>query len=279
MGSAPIPIDDPAPSKPRVAAYAVSLFATLGVVGAGAYVAWLPPPPGATGPGMVRVPGGPLTVETELGATTVRIRTLEVDRTEVTAAAYRRCVDAGACKAPTAGDDGYALDCNFDRADRADHPVNCVSVAEAIAYCEWRGARLPTTNEWRYLAHGSGPRRYPWGGEPPDNALLNACGGECGGKQLHPGDDGHRATSPAGAHPAGRTPEGLLDMAGNVEEWACNLDPEQEELDDVACWTFTELGGSFLTATEAELRDRKSGPGRYWRDGYRSPTIGFRCVR
>lgn len=286
MASAPIHSDDPPPSKARGAAYAVSLFATLGVIGAGSYVAWLPHPRGDAAPEMIRVRGGPLTVQTGNGNRTIRIRTLEVDPTEVTVAAYRKCVDAGACKPPAYVDEavpgagvnlGEALGCTYDQPGRAAHPVSCVSVAEAIAYCEWRGARLPTTNEWRYLARGSAPREFPWGDEPPDSTRLHVRAAAPGNEERRPAESSPPATSPAGAYPAGRTPEGLFDMAGNVAEWACNLEPEQEELDDVACWTFTELGGSF--AGSAEAGDRETTTGRYWRDGYRSPTIGFRCVR
>lgn len=277
MGTAALPEERDA-GRRRVAAYAVVLFAVLGVIGAGARIAWLPRPPAAA-PGMVRVQGGPLAVKTAAGAATVRIRTLEVDRTEVTAASYRACVEADVCKPPRREAIALGGDCNFDDPARASHPMNCVSVAEAIAYCEWRDARLPTTNEWRYLAHGSASRPYPWGDAPPEASRLNACGRECEETSSLGYDDGARGTAPVGSFPEGSTPEGLLDMAGNVEEWACDLDPEQEEFDDVACWTFTELGGSFKSNATAPIGSAGRGSGRYWREDYRDAMTGFRCVR
>ncbi|MFW5739287.1 MAG: formylglycine-generating enzyme family protein, partial [Myxococcota bacterium] len=66
-----------------------------------------------------------------------------VDRTEVTTARYRKCVDGGACTASP-----RQRHCNLHASDRGSHPINCVDWAQADTYCRWAGARLPTEAEW-----------------------------------------------------------------------------------------------------------------------------------
>ena len=46
-----------------------------------------------------------------------------------------------------------------------DHPVVCVTAAEAEDFCEWAGKRLPTETEWEVGARAKGPEwnNYPWG--------------------------------------------------------------------------------------------------------------------
>jgi formylglycine-generating enzyme required for sulfatase activity len=107
-----------------------------------------------------------------------------------------------------------------------DQPAVRVSWFAATAYCHWLTElhqnghksknqnesyifRLPIEEEWEWAASG-GKREYPWGKESPDETRANY------GEKV-----GH--TTPVGAYPAGATPEGLMDMAGNVWEWCENL--------------------------------------------------------
>lgn len=124
-----------------------------------------------------------------------------IDKTEVTAAQYQRCVEAGACSAPGAGD--Y---CTFGVAGRENHPINCVDWNQAAAYCSWAGKRLPTEAEWEKAARGTDGRVYPWG-DTWDASKLNSAEG------------GPGTTTAVGTYPAGASPYGALDMAGNVWEW------------------------------------------------------------
>ena len=95
---------------------------------------------------------------------------------------------------------------------RLDHPVVLVSHADAEAYAAWLSAgtglawRLPDWKEWEKAARGSDGRIFPWG-DDWDPARLNS----------H--DQGPFDTLPVGAFPAGASPYGLLDAAGNVFEW------------------------------------------------------------
>ncbi|MBI1925617.1 tetratricopeptide repeat protein [Candidatus Poribacteria bacterium] len=94
-----------------------------------------------------------------------------------------------------------------------DQPVVGVTWYAAMAYCHWLTElseiefRLPTEGEWEWAASG-GTRAYPWGNEEPDETRANY--------------DGKVGPTPVDAYPAGATPEGLMDMAGNVWEWMEN---------------------------------------------------------
>lgn len=110
-------------------------------------------------------------------------------------------------------------------ADRGEHPVLQVSARDAAAFCAHYGMRLPTDPEWEFAARGTDGRRYPWGDLAPaqdGSGLANFGTVPC----CAPDEtDGYRATAPVGSFPAGRSPFGLLDMAGNVWEWTSSVHP------------------------------------------------------
>jgi formylglycine-generating enzyme required for sulfatase activity len=91
------------------------------------------------------------------------------------------------------------------------HPVTEVTWAGALAYCTWRGARLPSEVEWEAAARGREARPFPWGAAMPTQEL--AVTGQPSGTTL-----------PVGSRPKGATPDGLLDMAGSLLEWTSSLD-------------------------------------------------------
>ncbi len=124
-----------------------------------------------------------------------------VDKTEVTVAAYRNCIDDTACVEPA--------DCDWDGAGD-DHPVGCLQWVDAAAYCDWAGKRLPSETEWEKAARGTDGRIYPWGNTDP---TCNEVGAP---------DCGPPATQPVGSKPAGASPYGTMDMAGNVMEWVAD---------------------------------------------------------
>lgn len=110
----------------------------------------------------------------------VNVPTFRIDRTEVTVAAYLRCVEAGACTpAPT-----YE-GCNYGRPDRSSHPINCASWEHGRRFCEWAGKRFCTEAEWEKAARGgcehnipdcrTRMRHYPWGDVPAtcEYAIMN----------------------------------------------------------------------------------------------------------
>ena len=114
--------------------------------------------------------------------------------------------------------------------------------------------RLPNETEWEWAA-GGGNREYPWGKEQPDETRANF-------------DKKVGQTTPVGAYPAGATPEGLMDIAGNVWERCENLIKEDGN------WRALR-GGSWVDTTEllrcsARIYDY---PDVQW------DFLGFRVVR
>ncbi len=142
-----------------------------------------------------------------------------LDRTEVTVARYQRCVAAGRCSPPPYASGG-------ERFDRPQFPVSLVSWNDARTFCAFDGGRLPTEAEWERAARGldckgplckrASPRRYPWG--DVYNPFLSNHGRFSLLDDLDD-KDGFLELAPVDSYLDGRTPEGLADMAGNVEEW------------------------------------------------------------
>jgi serine/threonine protein kinase len=185
----------------------------------------------------------------------VSVPAFALDRTEVTVAAYRACVDAGQCTAPRADDP----QCNWRAQGREDHPVDCVDQAQAAAFCASKGMRLPTEQEWEYAARGRDGRPFPWKGEgaTPARACYDQPSGTC----------------PVGSHPEGDTPEGVADMAGNVWEWTKSpFCPYAMPLCGNKTWVLR--GGSASSKAEliaATVRLDAAGADHV-------PGYGFRCA-
>ncbi|MEW6567810.1 MAG: SUMF1/EgtB/PvdO family nonheme iron enzyme [Chloroflexota bacterium] len=145
-----------------------------------------------------------------------------IDSTEVTNAMYALCVADGACT-PPGEDASFSRSPYYSHPTCAGYPVIQVTWQQAQDYCEWAGRRLPTEAEWEKAARGTDGRIYPWGNQPPDGTRANLCGSECPNEANVPSiDDGFFDTAPVGTYPAGASPYGALDMAGNVWEWVAD---------------------------------------------------------
>ena len=145
----------------------------------------------------------------------VSISAFLLQETELTVGQYRDCVEAGACFEPAVGEA-----CNWEQADREDHPVNCISWYDATRFAAWAGLRMPTEAEWEKAARGTEGRVYPWGDDPPggagncDRAVMMRAGLGLG--------CGYDGTGPVASRPGGSSPYGILDMSGNVWEWTAD---------------------------------------------------------
>lgn len=161
---------------------------------------------------------------------------------------------------------------------RPNHPVVNVSWYEAMAFCRWLtqtlidgyAYSLPTEAEWEYAARGNQRRPYPWGPEDPDDERANF-------------NNRYEGTTAAGCFRGGGTPEGLLDMAGNVWEWTRSVhqaypydsDDGRESPDNLAQKRLTLRGGSWVGRSitlRASCRN-------YGTPDFHYNDVGFRLAR
>ncbi|MHC1773637.1 MAG: formylglycine-generating enzyme family protein [Flexilinea sp.] len=135
----------------------------------------------------------------------VRLKKYWIDKVPVTNGDYQRCVEAGNCSDPAAKSSQTRPD-YYGNSIYANYPVVNVDWNQAVTYCKWLGKRLPTEAEWEKAAKGDDNRTYPWGEIAPDEYRLNF-------------DHQIGDTVEVGKYLAGKSPYGVLDLAGNVWEW------------------------------------------------------------
>jgi formylglycine-generating enzyme required for sulfatase activity len=214
----------------------------------------------------------------------VTLKAFWIDKLEVTNAMFTLCVKAGACDLPQALKSG-TRESYFNNPEFNDYPVVYITWAQASNYCTWAGRRLPTEAEWERAARGDDFRTYPWGDERPDSSRGNF--------NYFVGD-----TTKVGQFPAGASPFGVLDMAGNVAEWVndyydsnyysqgVSMNPPgpgarsnffarvvrggtyQDAFIDIRLANRASVLGSNLNASDVNSREYL---------GEFSPKIGFRC--
>lgn len=198
----------------------------------------------------------------------VHVAAFDVDLTEVTVGQYAACVQAGACAAAPTGvqfpgvtpDEQQLLDseCNGNRADRQDHPENCVDWSMADAFCRWAGKRLPTEEEWEYAACGGNC----------DHALA----GRTGRKAVLGAERWPFTSRVARSRPG---PFGIYGMSSNVWEWTaspyCPYDHpdcgDRRRVIRGGSWAMVEY--LFVRLTDRSPADPLT----------RNTNVGFRCAR
>ena len=222
--------------------------------------------------GMVLIPVGEFLLGAEDGLSDARpmhrtyLSAYWIDKYEVTNAQYRRCVDSGVCSLPK---ERRA----FDDSQFAQHPVTNVTWAQARAFCEWRGHRLPTEAEWEKAARGTDGWRYPWGNS---EELIKRRVKEYALKL------GSNGTAPVGSLPDTKSPYGVFDMVGNAWEWVKDWYAEDyyavappRDPQGPLRGSFRVLRGGDWSQGPLELRVTYRG----WDEmTYWGPTLGFRCA-
>jgi formylglycine-generating enzyme required for sulfatase activity len=137
------------------------------------------------------------------------------------------------------------------------HPMVKVSWHDAMAFAAWAGLTLPSADEWEKAARGNDGRMYPWGNDRDATKCRNsALGHKAGG------------TSAVGQYPAGASPYGVQDLAGNVSEWC-------ESVCSYRTSTRVLNGGNWNCSDTSDFRvdDAHSMEPSYYNE-----LIGFRCV-
>jgi eukaryotic-like serine/threonine-protein kinase len=215
----------------------------------------------------VFVPAGSFTMGSATGQANEKpVHAVYVDdfwimQSEVTNTQYARCVEAAVCQPPH--------NQRWDDPRFSAYPVTDVDWDQAVAYATWVGGRLPTEAEWEKAARGADERTYPWGNAAPTPLLLNY--------NLSEGD-----ITPTGHYPAGASFYGVLDMAGNVEEWVADwytadyytTAPAQNPPGPPTGDTRVLRGGSFTSIA----RDVRATARGYTLPNADAPTTGFRVV-
>ena len=215
---------------------------------------------------MIAIPAGQFTMgsdhEIERPPHLVFVEAFEIDKFEVTNEQFERFV----------WETGYVTDAEKAgatwrppafRGDKSQHPVVTVSWNDAKAFCEWAGKRLPSEAEWEKAARGTDARTYPWGNEwELENITW--------------------PTQPVGSNPAGASPYGVMDMAGNVAEWTSDWfqpypgypggDPQAQYFGEK--YRVIRGGGWFSNKERMRTTARNASSATMAND-----DVGFRCVR
>ncbi len=137
-----------------------------------------------------------------------------------------------------------------------DLPVVNLDWWSAYAFASWAGGRLPSAEEWAFVASAGGKHIYPWGDQFNDAAAVSG--------ELRSG--GPRV--PVGPV-ADQTPTGVLDMGGNVSEWTRSVSGVS------GAYAVIIKGGNYLLPGDETARMDFSN---HASPHYRSPTLGFRVV-
>lgn len=237
------------------------------------------PAPEPIAENMVEIPAGPFTMGQDGSkpkngpAHSVDLPAYMIDIFEVTNDEFSRFVDETGFV--TYAEENSSKNWRDAAEGKGNHPVVYVTWNDATAYCEWRGARIPTEAEWEKAARGDDGRLYPWGNDYPSEAEVDKYGNFY--------ETGLRSTFPVGAFENGASPYGVYDMAGNVREWvedyflayegaAADADPFFGEANRV------NRGGGWFDGEDGELvttYNRNAGPP----DTSANDDIGFRCAR
>ena len=143
------------------------------------------------------------------------------------------------------------------------HPVVFVSQIDAMEYAKWAGGRLPSDEEWQYIAAGPNYYEWPWG----DKFNPSYCNHD--GNSLRSVNSCKKGSSWCGCE----------DMCGNAWEWTSGIhDDGQHQFALIRGGSYYYAhdhwhvgGGARKTNFHWKLQLLNEGMNR-------ASTLGFRCV-
>jgi iron(II)-dependent oxidoreductase len=237
---------------------------------------------------MVRLAGGTFTMGSERGLPderpphAVTLKAFWIDRRPVTNTEFAAFLDKLGATSNARGQHLFDFDDDDARIHKLqgrwgadpgfeNHPATEASWYGAGDYCAALGKRLPTEAEREFAARGAQGRSYAWGEAVPDATRARY-------------GIGWTKTLPVGTHPKGATPEGLLDLAGNVHEWTASImrpypyrAGDGREEGDVIADRVVRGGAADTGPDTLRASWRGASVSRGARAGHHN--IGFRCVK
>lgn len=226
---------------------------------------------------MVYIPEGPSIVGTE-NSTFVNefgfpprqnesLPAFQIGKYEVSNYQYQLCIKYGDCIVPFGGQS------DFYDITKKNYPVVNITIFHANRYCQWLGQRLPTQLEWERAARGPNGKQWPWGDSDPTPETANMLWKDYSPTGLQPVD----------SNPAGKSPEDIYNLIGNVTEFTSSFSRMGETYDPTQFWdgnpetfdgtlVYVQSGGSWKrNMDEVAIFDSQQG---IWV----SDDLGFRCA-
>jgi serine/threonine protein kinase len=139
--------------------------------------------------------------------------------------------------------------------EQANHPATKVTWREANAYAKKLGKALPTEAQWEKAARGTDGRTFPWG----EQFEIDRC--NCFESEIE-------GTTPVNTFPGGKSPYGVMDLAGNVWEWTSTYLDARKTARVLKGGAYN--GESKFAACHARFAYPEKGL---------LPTAGFRCAK
>ncbi len=175
-----------------------------------------------------------------------------MDKYEVTAEDFEKCVKANKCKLDNIETHNYYANCNYGDKKKGKHPMNCVNLIGANEYCKFAGKRLPTEEEWEIAALGG--EKYSYSGSDTISEVAWYS------------DNSENTTHEIGTKNGNAF--GLYDMSGNVFEITSTCRT-------TSCEEYIIRGGSFIHKKDDLILSTKG----FLKDYLKSYFIGFRCIK
>lgn len=195
----------------------------------------------------------------------VLVSSFWIDRHEVSVDKFRRCVHLGHCRAPR-------YDTTIQTFRRPDLPVVLVSFDDAKQYCAFVGGAVPTEEQFEAAGARGRDRTYPWG------SRFHTRLSNFGARQppYTNSRDGFELLAPVGAFAAGRSENGIFQLAGNAAEWTSSpfIAHDGKAIRPMPAQQLVVKGGSFQTLPV----DQRIQARRAMSSSEVAVDVGFRCV-